>query len=208
VSTQPQQVPTELTENADLLADSVRRLVEVMVRTQARPTDLLAAVDRATSLLDQDLREGPWVPDSRAPGPSPYNAVLGTGNPLAAPLVLVARTAEGVTGTVRFGSAYEGAPGLVHGGVLSMVLDQAFGEAGVAAGVPGMTVGLELRYRAPTPLNTDMMVTARVVESTDRKVLMEGSISTGGETTVTATATFFRLTEEHAKRLFPHVVRG
>jgi hypothetical protein len=46
------------------------------------------------------------------------------------------------------------------------------------------------------------------VESSDRKVLMEGSLSAGGTTTVTATATFVRLTEEHAKRLFPHLVRG
>ncbi|MCW2600153.1 MAG: hypothetical protein JWM02_1982 [Frankiales bacterium] len=203
--------PTRLTENADLLADAVRRLMEVAVRTQAAPGDLLdavASVDRATSLLDQHLRDGPWVPDRHDPQPSPYNTVVGSGNPLAAPTVLTSCTAEGVTGTVRFGTAYEGAPGLVHGGVLSMVLDQLFGEAGVAAGVAGMTVGLEVRYRAPTPIHTDLHIRARVLESSDRKVRMEGSIAAGDTTTVTATATFFRLTEQHAKRLFPDMARG
>ncbi len=210
MSAQPEQAPTRLTENADLLAGAVRRLIEVAVRTQASPSDLLDAVDavdRATSLLDRDLRGGPWAPDRADPQPSPYNPVLGTGNPLAAPVTLTSRTADGIKGTVRFGTAYEGAPGLVHGGVLSMVMDQVFGEAGVAAGVAGMTVGLEVRYAAPTPIHTDLALTARVVRSSERKVLMEGSISAAGTTTVTATATFFRLTEEHARRLFPHMVR-
>ena len=202
--------PTVLTESADVLADAVRRLLEVAVRTQVGPDDVLAAADAVegvTALLSRDLRDGPWTPDRRDPRPSPYNAVIGTGNPLAAPLHLTTRTAEGVSGHVRFGTAYEGAPGLVHGGVLSMVMDQVLGEAAIAAGVGGMTVGLEVSYRAPTPIGADLVVDGRVVEAGERKVRLEGSIATGGTTTVTATATFIRITAEHAQRLFPHLVR-
>lgn len=202
--------PTVLTESADVLADAVRRLLEVAVRTQVGSDDVLAAADAVegvTALLSRDLRDGPWTPDRRDPRPSPYNAVIGTGNPLAAPLVLTSRTPDGVQGQVRFGTAYEGAPGLVHGGVLSMVMDQVLGEAAIAAGVGGMTVGLEVSYRAPTPIHADLVVDGRVVEAGERKVRLEGSIATGGTTTVTATATFVRITAEHAQRLFPHLVR-
>lgn len=203
--------PTVLTDSADVLADAVRGLLEAVVRTQVGRADVLAATDAVegvTALLSRDLRAGPWTPDRTDPRPSPYNAVIGTGNPLAAPLVLTTRDASGVRGRVRFGTAYEGAPGLVHGGVLSLVMDQVFGEAAIAAAVGGMTVGLELRYTAPTPIATDLDVEARVVDAGERLVRLEGSITAGGTTTATATATFFRITAEHAQRLFPHLVRS
>jgi acyl-coenzyme A thioesterase PaaI-like protein len=204
------RVVTPLAHNGEVLADSLRRLLEVVVRTEASGKDVLAAadaVDGITSLLGRQLRAGPWAPDHNDPRPSPYNTVVGAGNPLAAPVVLTSVTPDGVLGTVRFGTAYEGAPGLVHGGVLSMVMDQMFGEAGVAAGVGGMTVKLEIRYTAATPVHADLEIEAHVEESTDRLVTMSGTITCAGTITVKATATFFRLTEAHAQRLFPHLVR-
>ena len=52
----------------------------------------------------------------------------------------------------HLGAAYEGPPGLVHGGVAALVLDQMLGEAAGAGGKPGMTGTLTLRYRRGTPL--------------------------------------------------------
>jgi acyl-coenzyme A thioesterase PaaI-like protein len=194
-------MPTELTEGGAELAQAVRELLEVTVRSQDADevADATALVRQATALL-RDLREGPWVVGGTLP--SPYNAVVGPGNPIAPPVVLTQHDAEGVKGEVRFGTAYEGAPGLVHGGHLACVMDQVFGEAGIAARVAGMTVGLELRYAAPTPVLTDLLLEAHVVASGDRIVEMAGTITANGKVSVTATATFFRLTEEHARRIF------
>ncbi|MCU1621708.1 MAG: hypothetical protein JWL79_553 [Frankiales bacterium] len=196
---------TQLTPGVDQLADAIRELLEATVRAQGgdivRSTEL---VRQATASL-ADPRQGPWVAGGAEA--SPYNAVVGRGNPIAAPVLLTSRTADGVTGTVRFGTPYEGAPGLVHGGVLAMVMDQLFGDAGIAAQVGGMTIGLEIRYAAPTPIHTDLALEAHVVTAGDRIVEMAGSIRSGETTTVTATATFFRLTEEHARRIFPHLSR-
>lgn len=44
------------------------------------------------------------------------------------------------------GATYEGPPGFVHGGVCALILDQVMGEAAAAAGYPGMTAGLTLRF--------------------------------------------------------------
>ena len=191
----------------DALAESVRRLLDVVVRTHSDNADEAAAlVDQATALLQDEARTAPWVPNREAyTGPPAHNPVLGTQNPVAAPVVLTQADADGVRGHVRFGWAYEGAPGLVHGGVLSMVLDQLLGEAGVAARVAGMTVGLELSYKAPTRLHTDLVLEARVVEAGDRKVRMEGTIRDGDTVTVLATGTFFRLTPAHAEKVFSHL---
>jgi len=192
--------PTQLTPGADELAQAVRELMEATVRAQggdlAKATEL---VREATAQLT-DLREGPWVVGNTLP--SPYNTVLGTGNPIAVPVVLTQHTADGVRGEVTFGTPYEGAPGLVHGGVLAMVMDQVFGEAGIAAEVAGMTIGLELRYAAPTPVHVPLVLEAHVAAAGDRIVEMAGTVRAGDVTTVTATATFFRLTEAHARRIF------
>jgi acyl-coenzyme A thioesterase PaaI-like protein len=200
--------PTALTLGGDLLADAVRRLMLATVLTEVPEADVLAAaeaIDAVTDTLTAQQRRGPWRPDPRAPRASPYNAVVGPGNPVAVPMELTRLSADGVSARVRFGAAYEGAPGLVHGGIVSLVFDQLLGEAAIAARVPGMTVGLEIRYAAPTPIDTELLLEAHVEESTDRKVRLVGSMRAGQVTTATATGTFFRLTEAHARKIFPHM---
>jgi acyl-coenzyme A thioesterase PaaI-like protein len=198
--------PTQLTPGVDQLADAIRELMEATVRAQGGDVAHAADLVRQATAALTDLRQGPWVVGGT--DASPYNAVVGRGNPIAAPVQLMSKQPDGVSGTVRFGTPYEGAPGLVHGGVLALVMDQVFGEAGIAAQVAGMTIGLEIRYAAPTPIHTDLALEAHVVAAGDRIVEMAGSIRAGDTTTVTATATFFRLTEEHARRIFPHLSRA
>jgi acyl-coenzyme A thioesterase PaaI-like protein len=203
--------PTQLVQGVDELAEAVRRLVDATVRTTADAAtlrELTQTVDRVTETLQRQVRTGRWVPDRSDPQASPYNTVVGSGNPLAAPVVLTRRDTDGVTATVRFALPYEGAPGLVHGGILSLVMDQMFGEAAIAAQVAGMTVGLQLRYAAPTPILTDLVFEAHVESADDRLVQLVGSVQADGVTTVTATATFFRLTEKHAARMFPHLAKA
>lgn len=80
------------------------------------------------------------------------NAVIGLRNPVAPPLH-VERTPDGKAwSTFTLGPQYEGPPGLVHGGVSALLLDQLCGEAAAAGGAPGMTGRLTLHYRRPTPL--------------------------------------------------------
>ena len=52
--------------------------------------------------------------------------------------------------------------------------EELFGEAGMAAEVAGMTIGLELRYAAPTPVNAPLVLEAHVVAAGERIVEMAG----------------------------------
>lgn len=56
------------------------------------------------------------------------------------------------TGTVRFPLAYEGPPGIVHGGFLAVFFDSAMQHHNCDVGQAGKTTSLSLRYRRPTPL--------------------------------------------------------
>jgi hypothetical protein len=59
-------------------------------------------------------------------------------------------------GAISFPLAFEGPPGIVHGGVLAVFFDCVAQHHNCDAGVAGKTTGLSLRYRRPTPLLTDL----------------------------------------------------
>nr|WP_257232525.1 hotdog fold domain-containing protein [Streptomyces sp. Rer75] len=59
-----------------------------------------------------------------------------------------------------------------------MLLDELMGWACTAAGMPGMTLGLQLRYHRPVPLQTPLHLSARVTGTDDRKIFLAGSITT------------------------------
>ncbi|KPM54543.1 hypothetical protein ACG83_20600 [Frankia sp. R43] len=59
-------------------------------------------------------------------------------------------------GTVTFPIAYEGPPGLVHGGFLALFFDAVIQHHNCDLGLAGKTAGLSLRYRRPTPLLTEL----------------------------------------------------
>ncbi|WP_310526930.1 PaaI family thioesterase [Nocardioides sp.] len=138
------------------IADATRQLADLSIRTQASPADVGRArehLEAAIALLGKDVMEGSYgvrhsrIGVTRAWG----NAVVGARNPIAPPLTIVRDEAR-VCSEFELSAAYEGPPGLVHGGVLALILDQLLGEAAAAAGAPGMTGTLTVRYRRATPL--------------------------------------------------------
>jgi uncharacterized protein (TIGR00369 family) len=52
--------------------------------------------------------------------------------------------------------------GIVHGGVVALMLDEAMGWAGWHAGHPGVTGRLQVRYREPLRVGERVRVAARV----------------------------------------------
>jgi hypothetical protein len=59
-------------------------------------------------------------------------------------------------GTVAFPLAYEGPPGLVHGGFLAVFFDCVVQHHNCERGLAGKTTSLLLTYRRPTPLLTKL----------------------------------------------------
>lgn len=139
------------------LAASVRELLEAQLLTEV-PHDVAREVTTEVEALAARLRaraaDAPlgidMGPDGRTRAHG--NAVIGLRNPVAPPLH-VERSPDGKAwSSFRLGPQYEGPPGLVHGGVSALLLDQLCGEAAAAGGAPGMTGRLTLTYRRPTPL--------------------------------------------------------
>lgn len=137
--------------------DAVRDLVDATIRTEVDATEILRAqaeIETITARLRRRQLDGPYGVRYRADGRGrPWgNPVIGVRNPVAPPLQVEHDDAGRAWSDFRLGAAYEGPPGLVHGGVVGLVLDQVLGHAVSAGGRPGMTGTLTVTYRQGTPL--------------------------------------------------------
>lgn len=93
--------------------------------------------------------------------------------------------ADAAGGTVTFPIVYEGPPGLVHGGFLGVFFDCVVQQHNCATGSSGKTRSLNVSYRRPTPLTTELRFditrirTDRTITSTARLLLGDEVLCTG-----------------------------
>lgn len=106
-----------------------------------------------------------------------------------------------VVGRVRYGYAYEGPPGCVHGGVLAAAFDEILGFAQSLSGRPGMTGTLTVHYRKPTPLNTDLVFEGWVDRIEGRKIFTSGRCMAGDTVTAEAEGLFISVDFEKMAQL-------
>jgi acyl-coenzyme A thioesterase PaaI-like protein len=188
-------VPSELR-----LGESVRRLLEAVVTTGATPDDLAAAataVDSVTAALAAAAR-----PPARTSGTDGYPRLVGDPAHPVAPQLTLQLTDDGAVGHVEVGPVFQGGPGLVHGGIIALLIDHAMGYVANQSDRPAMTASLTLRYRRPTPLGEPLTVAVRLDREVGRKLHLSATISAGGHVTAEADAIFVRLTEDNLERVF------
>lgn len=144
-------------------------------------------------------------PDAPAPGtplPSHYTHCYGCG--AAEPRGLRVRTVAGdgldLTATVEITEHHQGAPGLAHGGLLTAVLDEAFGALGHLTRMSAVTARLETDFRRPVPVGSTLHLRARVDGVAGRRMYVSGEARLGGPTApvaVRARALFMQVGVEH-----------
>jgi acyl-coenzyme A thioesterase PaaI-like protein len=187
------------------LVARTRELVEAVVMTDVGP-EARAAASAAITALTKDLasrrRAEPLQLARRAERGVESLLQAGTGrlNPQAPPVEWLDRPVEPEPGTgpvpctVRarcvFTAAHAGSPSRVHGGVLSLVLDDVLGTAVTSAGVSGMTVALTTSFRAGTPLGVPVDIVARYTGHEGRKSYASGEILVDGTVTAEASAVY------------------
>jgi acyl-coenzyme A thioesterase PaaI-like protein len=153
----------------------------------------------AQSGLDDDGSGFPSRERLQRPGEIfPYSPVLGPLNPLAPPVRCEVAADGAVRGSAEFGACYAGAPGaprgLLHGGVIALVMDELLGFANIASGTGGMTGTLTVRYRSPTPVGRPLHMEAHTERVDGRKIHARGSIRHGDRLTAEAEGVFIRVT--------------
>ncbi len=167
------------------VADDVRRLAATLGERQRR-LDERSSVD--------DLQRGQ----------RPFNPVVGPGNPVAPPMRVEIIDGAAV-GWCTLDWRYEGPFTFAHGGVSALLLDQIMGYAAAAAGHPGVTGRLQVRYRVAVPLGQPLRLEARLLDVLGIRAAIQGSISLASDPDnllVEAEGRFLALRREQATRLF------
>jgi acyl-coenzyme A thioesterase PaaI-like protein len=177
------------------LADSIRRLVDLSVRTEADAATVAAAkakIDSAAEELSSSARPGSFGVQVTPNGETVAwgNAVVGLRNPIAPPLVLH-READGlVWAEFTLGAAYEGPPEHVHGGVSALILDHVLGATAHKLGRPAYTGTLTVRYRRRTALGRPLRAEAHIERIDGVKTFSVGHIADEDGVTVEAEGVF------------------
>jgi uncharacterized protein (TIGR00369 family) len=86
--------------------------------------------------------------------------------------------------------AFEGYPGLLHGGIISTLLDAAMANCLFAQELQAVTAELSVRFKAPVTLKRQATAEAKVVRDLFPLFLMEASLTQDKEVKATATAKF------------------
>jgi acyl-coenzyme A thioesterase PaaI-like protein len=175
------------------LADAVRDLIDATIRTEA-DDDVVAgartAIEAVAELLRQRTR--PERVSYRVDGrPLPLgNAAIGVCNPIAPPIVVRHEGHGHCWSEFVLGSAYEGPPGRVHGGVSALVLDHLLGEAASEGLSKARFTGtITVKYLRGTPLG-QLRCDAWIDRSEGVKVIARGTISDAEGVTVEAEGIF------------------
>ncbi len=197
----------QLTDPADVAAGlaglmvATRRVMHASALTNVDNSAVMSATVTLNSVadaLEADLRRRTLrlpVPRDMPPGQlySAGDPVCGLLNPVALPLNLYL-DAEGVaTARITVNALFEGPVDSVHGGYSAMLMDGLLGHLLRAHEINAVTGTLSLRYIHRTPIDTPVVLSARVVERTGRKIIAEGTISADGEVTVEGTGLFIAL---------------
>jgi uncharacterized protein (TIGR00369 family) len=127
----------------------------------------MVAIPKVT--LNTDLNEG-------------YCFGCGQNNPIGLKLHFT-RDGDSVSTEFTPDRAHQGWPGLLHGGILGTLLDEAMSNAAYATGSTCLTASITIRLRQPVEVEAPLVVTARVtrhgrrlIETAGRVCLKDGTV--------------------------------
>jgi acyl-coenzyme A thioesterase PaaI-like protein len=119
--------------------------------------------------LDTDLNEG-------------FCFGCGQNNPIGLKLKFN-RDGDTITAEFTPDKLYQGWPGLLHGGILVCLLDEAMSNIAYATGNTCLTASMEIRLRQPVKVEVPLVVTAwitrrrkKIIETAGRLCLKDGTV--------------------------------
>ena len=153
-------------------------------------------------------------PDAIVPGRSPlappagttvhghYRACFGCGDASPDGLRMQITMGEGLTIFSEYAvtEAHQGAPGLAHGGVLGVAIDEMLGSCGYLIGTPTVTARMEIDYVRPVPVGAVLHLESTIRCQHGRKVYVSATARLGdrdGEVALTAEGLIIIVGREH-----------
>lgn len=119
--------------------------------------------------------------------------ICGSLNPIGLHAVFATDPEKGRAETrVRIPEHFQGWRGIVHGGILSALLDEICAQACMARGLQVVTSELRLRYRKPVPTGSEVTVTGEIVGERRRLIDVQARIELDGQVMAEAEVIMFK----------------
>jgi uncharacterized protein (TIGR00369 family) len=88
---------------------------------------------------------------------------------------------------------FQGYDGIVHGGIISTLLDEAMAKLAYELGYNAVTASLEIRFKKPAPILEPLLVYGEITEANRRIVKARASVTMeDGTILATGTSTLMR----------------
>jgi len=120
--------------------------------------------------------------------------VCGLGNPIGLQAAFYEDDAGRVTAKFTPRPEHQGFPGVMHGGIVTALLDETLGRVAIAAGRWMVTGRLNIRFRRPIPVEETLTVTGEPVKWNGRILEARGEIRLAdGRVAAEATGMFLEI---------------
>ncbi len=127
-------------------------------------------------------------------GTDNYCFACGTENPIGLKLKFE-YTSGGVVANFTPGKEYQGYINLVHGGILSTLMDEAMAYAILSREMKAITARMAVSFKKPTRIGERLTINGRIIEKKGKLIKTSANISQNGMITAEATADFIIVSE-------------
>ena len=174
-------------DEAQLIELAERANLESATLRAGAPRDRLALMRAAAAAAPPDAAKG-FPPAATGSGFSD-RAVAGTTNPTSIEID-VAYEGDEVIGRFVLGSAFEGAPGRAHGGIVAAAFDDVTGFVIGQLREPAFTGELTVRFLKPVPVREPLEIRTRLDGRERRKLFISAEARVGDEVVATCKAIY------------------
>lgn len=123
-----------------------------------------------------------------------YCFVCGPQNPIGLKArFVIDRPSRSARCDLQLAREFQGWENVVHGGMLSSLLDEAAIYACRSVGDKFVTAELQVKFRKPVTVGKPLVVSARVVSEKRKLLAVEGQLEQGGDICAEAQVKVFRL---------------
>jgi uncharacterized protein (TIGR00369 family) len=120
--------------------------------------------------------------------------VCGTKNPSGLRVVFqIDKAARSIRARFTPSAPHQGFEGIVHGGILTALLDEAMGKLAFSLGMPAVTAEITVKFKSPASPGEELNITGRITHETRRLIQAEAKIEKGPVTVAEATGKLLRV---------------
>ncbi len=101
--------------------------------------------------------------------------------------------AKSISAVFTPAARHQGYEGIVHGGIISSLLDEAMAKLAFSLGIPALTAEMTVKFKSPAAPGSELRISARIREETRRLILAEARIERGPVVIAEATGKLLRI---------------